>query len=116
MVAARSPREDFRAAVREAATYPGQSFAAIDRAGDAYATAVLLSLAAELEAESRHPAGYEGGGVGQAFSRAANLARERAHGKPGSAVAPSAQSGDARDAASLLRDPGAADCMEAGPE
>ena len=117
-------REDFRSAVREAersgCLFTEGQFRAIFRAGDAYAAAAageaLMSLGDELDAMAREWAEAGLGAPACGLGDAANLARERAHGKPGSAVAPSAQSGDARDAASLLRDPGAADCMEAGPE
>ena len=68
-------REDFRAAVRKAATYPGQSFAAIDRAGDEYASAALLSLAAAFDDMA---GGMRRDVTGSAFRYAANMARERA--------------------------------------
>ena len=79
-------REDFLAAVREAATYSADEgtqgwllteaqFSAIDRAGDAYAAAVLLSLAAAFDDMA---GGMRRDVTGSAFRYAANMARERA--------------------------------------
>ena len=70
-------REDFRAAVREAVTYRSSDdlVEAIDRAGAAYAAAVLLSLAAAFDDMA---GGMRRDVTGSAFRYAANMARERA--------------------------------------
>ena len=78
----------------------------------------LLSLAAELEAEADviGPRRAVGEVTRSALRRAANLARERAGGKPESAADSGPQSSDTRRPGTVLSDPGAADtCMEAGP-
>ena len=116
-------REDFRAAVREAVTYRSSDdlAAAIGRAGDAYMGAALLSLAAELEAESLalRKSGLPSEHIAAAaFWDAAQLARQRAAGGPGAisgpGLAPTCGSGDSKPAD--LSYGTADDCLEAGPE
>ena len=114
-------REDFLAAVREAATYSADEgtqgwllteaqFAAIDRAADAYRSDGLLSLAAALD--RRVDEMFTDLGKG-GFRRAATMARRAAesHRADAESAGPVSQ-----DAGTVSVDPGDADCMEAGPE
>ena len=106
-------REDFCSAVREAVTYRSSDdlAAAIDSAGDAYAAAALLALAAELEADSAATGEGTFRPAASAYSHAAQMARERATGGArGSAPSP-------HPAQSVLRRLSATEdeCLEAGP-
>ena len=109
-------REDFRAAVREGITYRSSDALAamIYAAGDAYVTAALLSLAADLE---RFALTADTDSVirtaGSAYRHAAQMARERASASPGATNPAQSVSGDAGTGSVDLGD--ADDCMEAGP-
>ena len=132
-------REDFRAAVREAATYAADEgtqgwllteaqFAAIDTAGERISSAAwsaawdegrrhaLRSLAADLDAESRYPGQHVA--VCAAFRRAARMARKRAREAPGGTTGSGlVSSGSPSPDVSAQGVSGAADtCMEAGPQ
>lgn len=119
-------REDFRAAVRSAATYAADEgtqgwllteaqFAAIDAAGDEYRAGALLSLAADLDRRANVPSSLSQR-VRDAFRAAALMARRAAEGNRTDAESAAPVFLDAAGLKTALSASAADDCMEAGPE